>query len=384
MKNETHVRYADSCIEKINEWNIPDREKEKVREYIKKYASGKITNRLGNNPDALIERLTQLLRCPLENIKQPITEKEVETFFDNLVIKQKIKSYSPKSKEYDNKPYSTKTQIEIISALKKYLTWRYSDLKLIAPLNIRIGKKEKDIESLTLDEINKLYKGCKSEEERYLISGLFSSGGRIEEFLSIRLCDIILPQKDEFIKVVIRNDTSKTKGRTISLYYDKTLECFPEYIKQRREAGCKPTDFIFTQSYALVQRFLSKLGKRILNKRVHAHLFRHASADWLASRLNRQQMCIFFGWAFSSNMPDKYINRQNVNMKDVEEKVVSSNYQELKDKMAKQEYEAKLKNEELENLKKSMKEKEDLAKEALEEIKEMRKEFEIIKKLKKA
>ncbi len=350
MKNESHTRYSASSIERIKEWKISQIERDKVKTYLEAYISGKITQRIGNNKDALIERLTQLLRTALENLKQPVTEKEVETFFDNLVIKQKIKSFSPKTKKYNNKPYSAKTQVEIISALKKYLTWRYNDLKLITPLNIRIGKKEKDIESLTLGEVEKLYKGCKSEEERYLISGLFSSGGRAEEFMSIRLCDITLPEKDEFIKVVIRNDTSKTLGRTISLYYSKTLECFPEYIKQRREAGCKPTDFIFAQSYSFIQRFISSLGKRVLNKRVHAHMFRHASADWLASRLNRQQMCIFYGWRFSSNMPDKYIQRQNVEMKDVDEKMVSSNYQELKDKVAKQEYDAKLKNEDIETV----------------------------------
>lgn len=358
MKNETHIRNADACIENIKDWEINDKEKEKVKLYLKEYTSGKITQRIGTNPGALIERLVQLLKVPLEYIKQP-TAKEVERFFQDLVIKKKIcsitRTFNRRTKDFlvssTKKPYAPKTQIEMISALKKYLLWRYKDIKLIEPLNIKIGKKERDIESITLKEVELLYNNCKSDEERYIISGLFSSGCRAEEFMSWRICDVTLPEKDEFIKVIIKNSTSKTKGRTISLYWTKTLESIPQFLKQRATEGAKPTDFIMTRDYLSMQRWISRLGQKVLKKRVHPHIFRHACADWLANRLNRQQMCIFFGWAFSSNMPDVYIQRQNVNMKDVDDKVASSNYQELKDKMNKAEYENKIKNEELNEMK---------------------------------
>ncbi len=361
MKNETHIRNPEASIEHIVNWNISDVEKKKVKEYLKEYSSGKITQRIGTNNGALIERLVQLLKVPLEYIKQPTT-KEVERFFEDLVIKKKIcsitRTFNRRTKEFHvastKKPYAPKTQVEIISALKKYLLWRYKDIKLIEPLNIKVGKKQRDIESLTIKEAEILYNNCKSDEERYIISGLFSSGARAEEFMSLRMCDITLPQKDEFIRVVIRNDTSKTKGRTNSLYWTQTLDSFPRFLKQRELEGAKPTDFILTRDYLSMQRWISRLGKKVLKKRVHPHIFRHACADWLASRLNRQQMCIYFGWAFSSNMPDVYIQRQNVDMKEVDEKVVSSNYQDLKDRMIKQEYDAKIKNEEIEELKKML------------------------------
>lgn len=359
MKNETHSRYADKCVENIKEWNISDKEKLKVKQFLKDYISGKITQKIGTNRDALLERLTQLLKIPLENIKDPSNKKDIEKFFDDLVIKKKICSsqrlFNIKTKissvRSTGKPYAPKTQIEIIAVLKKYLLWRYKEIKLIEPLNIKVGKKERDIESLTLQEVEILYNHCKSDEERYIISLLFSSGARAEEFMSLRMCDITLPQKDEFIKVVIRNDTSKTKGRTISLYWTNTLEAVPRFLKQRENEGAKPTDFIMTKNYLSMQRWISRLGLKILKKRVHPHIFRHACADWLANRLNRQQMCVFFGWSFSSNMPDVYIQRQNVNMKDVDKEVMSGNYQELKDQMKKAEFENKLKNEEIKNIK---------------------------------
>ena len=46
-------------------------------------------------------------------------------------------------------------------------------------------------------------------------------------------------------------------------------------------------------------------------------MFRHSSSTYYASKLNRQQLCYRFGWAFSSRMPDIYISRAGM----VEEKI---------------------------------------------------------------
>ncbi len=148
--------------------------------------------------------------------------------------------------------------------------------------------------------------------------------------------------KSGFIKAVIRNETSKTKGRTISLYWTKSLEAIPEFLKQRESEGAKPTDYVLTRSYNSLRAWIQRFGKKVLHKRVHVHMFRHACADWLASKLNRQQLCIFFGWKFSSNMPDIYISRQNVNMQVADEKIKSDNFTELQNQITKIEFERKM------------------------------------------
>ena len=380
MRIVTHYRNAEKYIDGVSKWDISEKEKKEATKFLNEYLAGRITQKRGNNPDALIEKVSQTLRVCLENIKEP-TEKEIQKFFDNLVVKQKIKSYDKKAKTYTGKPYSQRSQVEIISTLRRYLTWRYEKPQLLTPLKIKIGIKEKDIESLTLNEIERLYEYCKTDEERYIISGLFSTGCRIEEFLSIRLCDITLPAKDEFIKVVVRNESSKTKGRTISLYWLKTLESFPKYIQQRRNEGIKPTDYLLTKTYTSLSDWIRRIGNNALGKRVHAHMFRHSCADWLASRLNRQQLCIYFGWSFSSNMADVYINRQNVNMLEVDKKEHSTNYQEVKDKLAKQEYESKLKEERLEELNKKIEEQNKQIEEQNKQNKKILKYFESLNKI---
>jgi hypothetical protein len=49
------------------------------------------------------------------------------------------------------------------------------------------------------------------------------------------------------------------------------------------------------------------LGHRVIGRPLRYHLFRHSSATYSATRLNRQELCYRYGWRFRSNMPDIYI-----------------------------------------------------------------------------
>jgi len=60
---------------------------------------------------------------------------------------------------------------------------------------------------------------------------------------------------------------------------------------------------------------------KALGKRVNPHLLRHSFATWLASKkVGRYQMCKLMGWAMSSDMPDRYIDRLGI----VEEEAIQS------------------------------------------------------------
>ncbi len=60
---------------------------------------------------------------------------------------------------------------------------------------------------------------------------------------------------------------------------------------------------------------------KALKKRIHAHLLRRSYATWLAGKkVGRYQMCKLMGWAMSSDMPDRYIDRAGV----VEEETLQS------------------------------------------------------------
>jgi hypothetical protein len=220
------------------------------------------------------------------------------------------------------------------------LKWKLGDTekfrKLTDWLDTRVPEKTPDY--LSEQEIEKLYKACKNNAERFLIAVLFDSGARAEEFHNIRYEDIqILNERENFVKITIKTEYSKTTGRTISLYWKNSLEAVRDYLKEREQEGIKSDEAVFENSYDNMRQFLIRLGKKVLKKSVHYHLFRHSSATYYAPKLNRQQLCYRYGWRFSSDMPDVYISRSGMENKDLDEKFESTKLEDLNIKLQKQE-----------------------------------------------
>jgi len=55
-------------------------------------------------------------------------------------------------------------------------------------------------------------------------------------------------------------------------------------------------------------------------KRVTPHMLRHSSATYWAPKMNRYQLCAIYGWAFSSDMLDRYIERKGIIFDQIAEK----------------------------------------------------------------
>jgi hypothetical protein len=203
---------------------------------------------------------------------------------------------------------------------------------LVKILNIRISNKLPEPEFLTIQEIEKLYRGCSTAEQRYFIAVLFASGTRAEEFHNILFEDIEIPKGNNvFVSLRIKNTTSKTKGRTISLYWNKCLEATKEYLEQRIDEGIKPDEPMFKISYDTTRHWLRELGRKVLNKNVHYHLFRSSCATWMADKIsNKAEYCYFFGWNFSSPMPDVYISRKGISFKAIDEKFKNTELETIK------------------------------------------------------
>ena len=195
--------------------------------------------------------------------------------------------------------------------LKVYVKWRLGNIKaepLVGWLDTRDVLTTPDF--LSEKEIEKLYKHCKSNHERYLVAILFDSGARAGEFHNIRFEDVKLPEgKDNYVKIELKGEYSKTKGRNISLYWKHSTDAVKEFIEERIGEKIKPHDPVYDYTYNSVKQFLRRLGQKVLGKNLYPHLFRHSSATIYASKLNRQQLCYRYGWKFSSDMPDIYISR---------------------------------------------------------------------------
>jgi hypothetical protein len=203
--------------------------------------------------------------------------------------------------------------------------------------------------------VERLYRNCRTPAQRFLIAVLFDSGARAEEFHNIRFEDVHLPEgRENFVKIALKAEYSKTLGRTVALYWHRSLEAVREFHAERIAAGIKPADPMFEGSYDATKKFLKRLGLRVLKRRVHYHLLRHSSATHYATKLNRQELCYRYGWKFSSNMPDIYISRAGMESKALDEKFTQTELGALKDDLGKVEQALRIKDERIRHMEESM------------------------------
>jgi integrase len=356
IKIEIHNRSIASRKKGLNNWNIPQEEKNSLLKFLDELALGKVNKGIKIS-ESRQSKYLDILRPPLTFFKKSVKElvlKDVEKF-------EKAMS-SGILESNKGEAYSRSTQVDIRRALRIYLRWKLGKDKadkLTDWFDTRSVMKTP--EYLKEKEVEKLYKACKSAEERYLIAVLFDSGARAEEFHNIRYEDIQLPkEKENFIKLTLKEEYSKTKGRTISLYWKYSLEAVSEFLKQREREGIQSNEQVYIKAYDNSRKFLQRLGKKILGKSIHYHLFRHSSATYYASKLNRQQICVRYGWAFSSRMPDVYISRAGMENAEIDEKIAQTELGDLKAKLERQEQENKIMKERQEQLEKRFERREKL------------------------
>lgn len=330
-------RNLNVALKRLEDWKVPSELKRDIKEFIKQLGSGQVNFGRKVNERTQVKYI-DLLKTPLTYISmntKEITLKDIEVFEKELT--------SGKIFSMKGKPYTHSTQSNIKLSLKVFLKWSLGEeksRKLAGWLDTRDKKKTPDY--LKESEVEKLYKNCKSAKERYLIAVLFDSGSRAEEFLNIRYEDVELPSREKnFVKLTLKEEYSKTKGRVISLYWKNSLDAVSDYIKEREIEGIKSQDVVFNSSYDAIRMFLNRLGKKVLTKDINPHLFRHSSATHYACKFNRQELCYRYGWAFSSDMPDVYISRAGMNSKDLDEKLEHTELGELKAKLSKEEFERK-------------------------------------------
>jgi integrase/recombinase XerD len=242
--------------------------------------------------------------------------------------------------------------VDIRKALKVFLRWRLGQskaIRLAGWLDTRSRFKTPDF--LSEREVEGLLRACRVPDQRYLIAVLFDSGARAQEFLNIRVEDVQLPEgQTNFVKLTLKEEYSKTKGRTIALYWRESLTAVRDYLNQRLTEGAQADDPVYGGTYDGMRMFLRRLGRAKLTRPVHPHLFRHSSATYYATKLNRQELCYRYGWKFSSNMPDIYISRAGMENKDLDAKFTNTELSVLKDDLAKLHQQTKIKDERIEAL----------------------------------
>ena len=336
-KINIHKTNIEARKQAITSWGIPGCEKIALIRFLHDLELGKV-NKGKKISEIRRIKYTHSLKIPLfffNKSSKELTIKDIERF--EIALSGKIKTIK-------NKPYSHNTKVDIRRALKIYLRWRLGKEKaekLTDWLDTRDIAKTPDY--LKEQQVEKLFKACKTAQERFLIAILFDSGARASEFHNIRFEDIQLPtDKDNYVKLTLKQEYSKTKGRVISLYWKYSLDSIRDYLRKRELEGIKAEDPIYEKSYDSVRMFLSRLGKKVLKRPINPHLFRHSSATYYATKLNRQQLCYRYGWTFSSNMPDVYISRAGMQDNELDEKFSSTTIEEMKAIIEKQQQQNQL------------------------------------------
>lgn len=349
MTEKIHIDHGsfEAGRQKIQTWRVPDSVKTELHRFLDDLTLGKVNRGRRISPQRQLKYL-HALRGPLEFFNRPIariTLRDVENFERALGAGQVANRLSGKT-------YAHSTQVDMRILLKVFLRWRLGAAKsqeLTGWLDTRQRQKTPDY--LKEAEVERLYKHCRTARQRFLITVLFDGGARAEEFHNIRFEDVYLPEgKDSFARIALKQEYSKTLGRTIALYWKSSLEAVREYLAERIATGVKPSDPVFEGSYDSTKKFLQRFGARVLQRPIHYHLFRHSSATHYATKLNRQELCYRYGWKFSSNMPDIYISRAGMESKQLDAAFMNTELSTLRTDMAKVHEESRIKDERLRQL----------------------------------
>ncbi len=223
-----------------------------------------------------------------------VSEDQLHTFFANMrngIIKRN-----------DGKTYTSVSFY--VKIFKSFWHWHIKcqkkEGKIIQDITVDLdttSEKPKWV-YLTEEQVRKLCDNAKYEY-KILIMFLFDSGIRSPtELVNVRVSDFY----DNFKKLMIRDEVSKTFGRKINLMLSSEL--IKEYVKDKK---LNEADYLFTLKPYVINKYLKRLALSVLEDKktlagdsisaLSMYDFRHCSACyWLPRYKSEAAMKYRFGW----------------------------------------------------------------------------------------
>lgn len=211
--------------------------------------------------------------------------------------------------------FSDRSVDDIHQSMKRFYAW-YMDGKYLQAVNsIKRSnhrsqeKKPKDI--VTQSELKAMLGACNNVRDKTVISILYDSGCRIGEILTLRVKDVDF---DEFgMRLTVKGKTGVRKVRAVG----DSVPLMREYLQAYSRIN--PDEYVFIQltgskhgdpmKWSQVNTMIRKVLTRAkIEKRIHAHLFRHTRATILAKDVREAPLEATMGWAHGSKMAKVYVH----------------------------------------------------------------------------
>ncbi|NQV18646.1 MAG: tyrosine-type recombinase/integrase [Armatimonadetes bacterium] len=261
----------------------------------------------------ILKKISARLNMPFDKVTQNDIEKFIEALENDIYC---YESGSKINNTYRKRKYSYSTKLDYKKTLKKFYKWLLGKNEHYPELVDWVETYDiiKEIPAISRDEADLLADSV-GIRDKAIIMFLFDSGARAEEMLNIKVRD--LSYNDNICKVRIVH--SKTKPRTIH------LPICSKYISLwLKNYHHQPDDYLFPISYQSLRKMINRVSKKILNKNVSPHILRHSSATYYAHHLKHFQLCYRYGWAMSSAMPNRYLDREGM-MEEETSTIIKSN-----------------------------------------------------------
>ncbi|MFC1492228.1 tyrosine-type recombinase/integrase [Nitrospinota bacterium] len=227
--------------------------------------------------------------------------------------------------------YSPQTKRDIKVCLRKFYKWLWgnneNEPEIVAWLDT--SEVKKDLDALDEREAERLVEYGRNLMEKALVWTLYESGARPEEFLNIRLRHVAKKESH----FTIRIEYPKTFKRSCPIFEEPFRVRGFSYLKQWLESHPRkdaPDAPLFPVPYRTLLDIFDRVGRKALNRGIPPKLLRDSRATYLAKKkVGRYQMCKLMGWAMSSRMPDRYIDRAGVEEEDAVKAIRNDDHTEL-------------------------------------------------------
>jgi site-specific recombinase XerD/ribosomal protein L40E len=216
--------------------------------------------------------------------------------------------------EIEQSNYSAWTKKDFKVALKIFYRWLRKCKEDEYPeevswLKTTISKKDLKLPEslLTEEDIKALVNSALSTRDKALIFVLYESGARIGEICSLRIKDVSFDSYGSIL--IVKGKTGARRVRLIASdsYLRRWIDEHP--LRDNPEAPLWVKSKKEPITYSAVSKIIKEAAKRAgLKKRIHAHLFRHSRATFLANYLTEAQLSQYLGWTQGSKMPSIYVH----------------------------------------------------------------------------